>query len=68
MKGGDSFHDHARPMADVMAEISSALKEFAEFKRENPDYQTIREDYRALQEHIATMEQSGLLGWPSHES
>jgi hypothetical protein len=65
MKGGDSFYDHARPMGEVMAEISKTLKEFADFKRENPNYASLKEDFRALKEHMKALEDSGLLGWPS---
>lgn len=61
MKGGDKLSEHARPMGEVMAEISRALKEFADFKRDNPDYASLREDYRALEQHMQTLEETGLL-------
>lgn len=63
MKAGDRLADHARPMGEVMDEISRALKEFAEFKRENPDYASIKEEMRALKEHLRALEEDELLGW-----
>ena len=62
LKGGDTLYDHARPIAEVMTDISKALKEFADFKRENPNYTSMKEDLRALREHMKTLEESGLLG------
>ena len=62
MKGGDTLFDHARPMGEVMAEISKALKEFADFKKENPNYASQKEDFRALKEHMTALEDTGLIG------
>lgn len=62
LKGGDTLYDHARPIAEVIGEISKALKEFADFKQENPNYTSMKEDLKALKEHMNTLEESGLLG------
>ena len=60
MKAGDSLVDHARPMIDVMTELTQALKEFANFKKENPDFATVKADHQALKEHVATIEENGV--------
>lgn len=65
MKGGNTLYDHARPMGEVMAEISNIVKEYADLKRQNPDYVSVKEEYGALKEHMKTLEHSGLLGYPS---
>lgn len=63
MKIGDRFHDHARPIGAVMAEVAAALREFSDFKRENPDFAELREEHRMLKEHMQSLEDSGVLGW-----
>lgn len=62
LKGGDTLYEHARPIAEVMLDISKALKEFADFKKENPDYISMKEDLRTLREHMKNLEESGVLG------
>lgn len=65
MKGGDRLFDHARPMGEIMGEIIRTLKEYEEFRRDNPDYANMKRDFYALKEHMKALEESALLGWPS---
>ena len=39
-RAGDRFADHARPIGEVMAQLTGALHEYANFRKNNPGFAT----------------------------
>lgn len=56
MKAGDTLSDHAQPMDIIIKQLSQTLKEFADFKRQNPDYASMKDDYQRLKNRITELE------------
>jgi len=52
-KAGDSLADHARPIGEVMVQLTEVLTEFANFKKANPGFVTTRVDDSALNGYVA---------------
>jgi hypothetical protein len=59
-KAGDRFADHARPIGEVMSQLTIALTELANFKMANPDFTTTRFDNSALNGYVAAGRESGV--------
>jgi hypothetical protein len=47
-KAGDRIADHARPIGEVMAQLTQALTEFVNIKKANPDCATMKADHHAF--------------------
>ena len=62
-KAGDNFGNHAVPMGDVMAQLTAALTEFANFKAEHPDIATMKSEHREMKEQLKTIEEGKMLDW-----
>ena len=43
-------------MGEVLSEIQRAVVEFRDFKRDNPDYETMAAELRALKQHMSLLE------------
>jgi hypothetical protein len=57
-KAGDRFADHARPIGEVMVQLTGALTEFAKFKKANPDFATMETDNRAFKGYVAAIQEN----------
>jgi cell shape-determining protein MreC len=56
MKAGDTLADHAMPMDNIINQLTQTLKEFAQFKQQNPDYTTMKKDYQQMKNRIKELE------------
>lgn len=54
-KAGDKFADHARPIAEVMAQLQRALTELEKFKKAHPDLATMNGDQPAYQGRLTEL-------------